>query len=308
MKNWTNMVLLCVGMAAFLQAKADDSLIETKYSVKPSLLSSTASGDVVPALGYDVEARYDCDPWTGKVSGFAKAWSQGTIATRGAANAEALFAELQIGAAWQMTEDSIVPPPPGPGEQATLQLPTGGRRFGRLELCGKVRFETDQLFENNDVAYGPQIGYFHSNATGMWPLMPSLYVDYLRVNPCMSDYLEDIGADDGGFYRASAVASWDVPIGEILAPKDSLISPLGMIFNARYYSAYDVPSEVKTRGRDESWYGECGIRYEFTDRGMRWLRSVFLTVARGRTPPVTDNATMVFLGIVLGPDKNKIAP
>ena len=303
--NTTAAVLLLSLAAVQLSAAGPEAdAWNAAYNVKPAVLRSTPGDRLALAARYEAKAKYDYAPWRGPTA-FVKGVSEGTVATLSEANSDDLFAELQLGAAFQLMKGPRVPPPPesrDPTAPPATPPATGGYRLGRLELGAKVRLETDQPFENYSLTYGPQLAYFHNNTRGAWPLVPSLCVDYQRVEPLHSRFLRSLGEDEDGFYRLSTVASWDLPLGEALAPRSRYLGPLGAIFNLRDYRAQEVPSAVRQSRRDESRYYEGGLNYEFTDLRCRWLRSAYVTVAHGRKPPVVDNKTMVFVGVVLGWD------
>lgn len=294
--------------AVSVHAKDEPDPWDLSLKVKPSLLHSATDDDYALAGKYRAKATYDWYPWRGPTA-FAQLLSEGTVASDADINSENLFAELNGGVAFQLQQSGTVAPPPDgprdPNAPPTEPPPSGGYRLGRLELSAKVRFETDQSFDNYSVTYGPQVGYFHNNYKGLWVLVPSVYADYQRVEILESSLYQSLGEDEDPFYRFSIVASWDIPIGEKLAPDNRYISPLGAIANVRYYQAFDVPDSIEAGNDDHAWYYELGLNYEFTDLKIRWLRSAYVSVARGRQPPAVENKTMVFVGVVLAWDKSK---
>jgi hypothetical protein len=249
---------------------------------------------------------YDYSPWRGNLTAFAAGQSRGTIATDSHAHSESISAEIDTGLAWQLQQAVQLGEAPPVGERdpnapASTPPAGGGFRFGRIELSAKVGFETDQPLDNYGLTYGPQLGYYHNNEDGLWPFVPSFYLDYQRVDLLDSRYYRDLGlSDDESFYRFSAIASWQLPVGTWLARDNRYISAIGAIANLRYTRSHDVPDAIEGTGQDESWYYEGGLNYAFTNIGAKLLRSVYVTVAHGRLPPAVEDKTMVFVGVVIG--------
>jgi len=309
MKMFTRLsFVVLVTVSSLRCAAADSDSLDYDLKLKPALLYG-GDNDFAAAAKYRAKLRYDLRPWSSRASGFALGKSEGTLATRARIHSENIFAEVHLGGAYQLQTDYTVPPPPPPGTMdpnapPTVPPPTGGFRYGLVELSFKGRFETDQPLENYAATFGPQLGYFHNNTANAWALVPSLFVDYQQVEVLKSRYYDSLGVDEDTFFRLSAVASWDVSIGELLS-EHRYVTPLAAVFNLRYSYAYNVPDAVKDQGKDQAWYWEAGLNYEFTDIGWKWLRNAYVTVARGRQPPVVENETMVFVGLVVGWDKTK---
>lgn len=305
MKTLTSALVLGLASARLLAGDAagdTPSPWKAKFQAKPSLLHGTASDVTAAALRYDTSLRYHYDPWTSKLTGFAEALSQGTVATDARANTENLFAEIRGGLVYDFYEPPTPAAPPPPGERSPLDVPstpTGGYDFGRISLAPNVRFETDQPFENYQLTYGGVLGYGNLKQTGWWALAPSVQAEFQRVEVLYSRYYHQLGVEEDAFYRLGLIASWDWAIGEDLAPNSRFWRPFGLHFDVRFYQSYDLPSGAGIPELRESLYFAGGINYELTGR-LKWIRSVYVTVAHGRLPPATEDETMVYFGVVLG--------
>lgn len=300
--------LLLVASAFVLRATAEDapSPFKYDYSIKPGVLSGSAENDLVPALKYSASAKYDWAPWKGNGTAFAKFRSEGAVATEATANSENLFAELHAGGDFFLGKPApVTAPPPAPGNftpDMVPPTPEGRKDFGFIEGTAKLRFETDQSFENYNVTYGPHIGYVHRNsAKALWPLVPLVQVDFQRVEVLHSEAYEKRGIDEEAFWRYGITAEWNWQAGEQLAQDSRYLRPLGVYGRVSYYQSYDLPKGATRAEFDESTYYAGGLNYAFTKLNLRYLRSAFITVAHGRLPPTIREQTMVFVGVTLGP-------
>lgn len=284
----------------------EPSAFKYDWSVKPGLLHGSHDSEFVPALKYSALMRYDWAPWTGPATAFAKARSEGTVATEASANSENLFAELMFGGdIYFGTPAPDVAPPPPPGDFDPNQVPptpVGRTHYGFLEGAVKTRFETDQSFNNYNLTYGPHIGYVHRNsAVGFWPLVPLVQADFQRVEVLQSESFEKRRIDEDAFWRFGLTAEWNWQVGEQFARNSYYVRPVGVYGRLSYFQSYDMPKGATRAEFDESTYVAGGLNYAFTKINLSYLRSGFVTVAHGRLPPAVREQTMVFIGITLGP-------
>ena len=290
-------MLLATMLAGPVQAAGRDvSPVDTRYHLKPALLHGTNGSRTAAALRYDGSVRYDYAPWSTKWTAFGQALTQGTVATDWRANSENLFAEIRGGAFLDLYE------PPAPGSRTPLAVPAapkGGYDYGRIEVTPNVRFETDQALRNYNLVYGCRLGYGNLKQTRAWALVPSAYAEWQRVDTLYSDAMRRRGVPEEAFYRWGVIGSWDWATGEDLAPGSRIWQPFGTHFDIRYYRSYDLPSGADLPELRDALYYAGGINYELTGK-LAWVRSVYLTVAHGKLPPVTRDDTMVFVGVVLG--------
>jgi hypothetical protein len=298
------LVVLSAGSCPAAEEKTH--LFDSDFNLKPAVLHASKGSDWAAALRWRGRLAYDYSPWRGSLTAFASGQTQGTLATDARAHSEDIWAEINTGLAWQLQRAVKLGTAPPRGERdptapSTGPPPGGGLRLGRLEVGLKVRFETDQPLENYALTYGPQLGYFHNNEQGLWPLVPSFSLDYQRVDLLDSLYYRRLGLnDDDSFFRFSTVASWQLPVGTWLARDNRYVNSLGAVANLRHTLAREVPNAIKLQGKDESWYCEAGLNYAFKNVGAKWLRSAYVTVARGRLPPATENKTVIYVGLVVG--------
>lgn len=298
-------MLLAALLAAPVHAGASDvspSVVDTRYHLKPALLHGTNGSRTAAALRYDGSLRYDYAPWSTKWTAFGQALTQGTLATDWRSNSENLFAEIRGGAFLDLYEPPAVAPPPARGNRdprAVPVTPQGGHDYGRIEVAPNVRFETDQALRNYNLVYGCRLGYGNLKQTRAWALVPSAYAEWQRVDTLYSDVMRRRGIPEEAFYRWGVIGSWDWATGEDLAPNSRIWRPLGAHFDIRYYRSYDLPSGADLPELRDALYYAGGLNYELTGK-LGWVRSVYLTVAHGKLPPVTRDDTMVFVGVVLG--------
>ena len=69
----------------------------------------------------------------------------------------------------------------------------------------------------------------------------------------------------------------------------------------KFKASVRAASVIRGAGFDESLYVAGTLSYELTDLKFSYLRQIFVTVAHGRQPPATKDATTVFVGLVIGP-------
>jgi len=304
-----NTLLLCLSLIpATLAAQsvtntpaAGKDPFSTEWKLKPALLHTTEGNLFNPAVRFDADARYDFVPNLGP-KGFVEGRTAGTIALESRSHSDPTYAELSGGFTWNTFHlVSKAPAYHGPDDLNGSNVPMlDYQTFGRFDAGLKARFETDQRMENYNVAYGAVAGYVMSDKNGWRALVPSVVAAYDRVEILHSELYRKMGVNEDAFYRFSLSASWDYRIGELIS-KNRFVTPLGTGFDVRYYYSHDLPAAIRGAGFDESLYLAGTLSYELTDLKFSYLRQIFVTVAHGRQPPATKDATTVFVGLVIGP-------
>lgn len=296
-----------VGLGFTVSLRAEEKPPGGNWSLKPTILNSEDNEKWAGALRWKGEFSQYYSSWEGNLSAFAAGKTQGTVATDARAHSENMLANIAAGLSWQMGSPQKLVIQPGdndPNASPTDLSPGRGSRESRFELSAKVGFESDQPMENYAYTYGPQIGFYHNNMDYFWPLVPTLTVDYQREVIVSSSYYRSLGLDDdSSSSRFSAVASWDLPIGDWMPGDSLIIRNIGAVVNLHYNFAYGTPSEIERQGRDTSLYYEAGLNYLFNNLHKFWIQSLYFTIAHGRLPQSPDNMTMVFVGLNFGPKK-----
>ena len=276
---------------------------------KPALLGGSGDAEWAAALRWRARLNYDYSPWRGPAVAFANANTKGTLATDARAHSENMSADVGVGGAIQLQRaDQLGTPPPlrerDANARETNAPPSGGFRWGRLELSGRIGVESDQSVQNAALTYGPQIGYFHNNEDGAWPLVPSMYVDLQQVDLLRSDHYRSLNLDDrDSSLRLSLIASWQLPVGTWLSKENRHVQALGAVVNLRYTFAEGTPDAIEERDEDRTMYIEAGLNYDLARLRVPWVRSAYVTVGHGRLPQVAEEQTQVFVGIAIGWDK-----
>lgn len=288
--------------------EAGEHLWSHDLDLRPALIAGSGDTDWAGALRWRGRAGYDHSPWHGPWVAFASATTRGTVATHARAHSENLTADLGLGGAVQIQRAAELgdsPPTERDADAPATDPPAGGGfRWGRIELSARIGVESDQAVRNAALSCGPQIGYFHNNEDGLWPLVPSLFIDFQQVDLLRSEYYESLGLDPkDSSRRLSVIASWQLPLGSWLSAGNRHVRALGAVANLRYTLASGTPDLIEARREDESLYVEAGLNYELSRFQVPWVRNVHVTVGHGRLPQVPDEQTQVFLGVTLGWDK-----
>jgi hypothetical protein len=232
----------------------------------------------------------------GKFDGSFETSLKGTVMRRAADNPENLTAAADGIATWLWEQDLGAPPPAGTNTPSSeIKWPSL-----LLRLHGTARFEGDQAFDNTQVAIGPRVSFASVNNTGWWWIIPSLYLGYHRVEVIKSEQLRQIGEPERSFYRFDAYASWKwKPFAAITeAPA---LTHVGLHADLRYYRAFDMSAGAERASLHNAFYRAFDLSYDLTDRKWKYLREIYVRVARGRLPAATTDSRTISIGIVLVP-------
>lgn len=282
----------------------DRDELETHFEPKPSLLSASSIDDITAALGWEARIRYDYAP-----SKYGGLWiqgeSKGVVATDARANSEGMFASANLGWFHQWE--------PFDSRATTNRTPTG-RAIPRLEyrgigvlldLSGKVKFETDQPFENYNLVYGPEIGFTPLRRKGFYQLIPTVYAAYQRVDVLQSEAYEARGIADDSFWRLDLHAGWDLDIGTWWFSQVHWLRPVSLGFDVDYYRAFELPNGASEAGFDDGLFYAGTFNYSFRAlydgepaKWTDWLPLAYVKAGHGRKPPVVDEQTMLYFGLV----------
>jgi hypothetical protein len=215
---------------------------------------------------------------------------------RAADNPENLNAGVEGVATWLWEQDLGAPPPGAAAASATeMKWPSM-----LLRLHGTVRFESDQDFDNTQLAIGPRVSFASVNNTGWWWIIPSLYLGFHRIEVFESGQLRELGEPERSHYRFEAHSSWKWKPFATLTQQPAL-TRIGLHADLRYYRAYDMPDSVERASLDDSFYRAFDLSYDLTDRNWKHLREVYLRIARGRLPTATSDSRTISIGVVLVP-------
>ena len=137
--------------------------------------------------------------------------------------------------------------------------------------------------------------------------MPSCYVDYQRVEVLHSERYRQLGIAEDAFWRFDASAGWLYPIGSELARDIPWLRPVDLQFDLHYYRSFDLPAGARSANLDEAFYCAGTIGYNLRSINpdhpsafTRYVPYIYVSVGRGRLPPVTQSQTMIYIGIVYG--------
>ncbi len=303
-------IACCCASASLVAVAVAEGPATADWEIKPALLRG--SDNHTPDLGarFEASARYFLVPPTGP-KGYVQGETHGVLALDQHSQSENIVGEVSAG----LTVNTYRPGsgyaayPGAEGmDNAHTQSPTKHDTWGRFDLAAHARFETDQPFENYDIACGSAVTYVRGSSTGWWSLVPAVAAAYDRVAMLHSELYRDLNADEGTFNRWSVAAAWCCRVGSWVSPGNRIISPLGVALDLRRYHSTDLPSAVEDDGQDDANYVAGSITYELTDRGFQYLRNVYVTVARGRLPPATEDETTVYVGLIVGAKKDRSEP
>ena len=299
---------LAMMAACFSAFGSDGDEFKTHLTLKPSLLHASLDKNFAAALKYDAKLNYNL-ALAPRDDLALTLESRGTIATRPHANSENLFAAFLLGYAhdfYDWTASQRVPPQ---GERRGRALPTIQQdSFSALvEVDLKARFETDQLFNNYNFTYGPHIGFTPKHQQGWAYLMPSCDVDYQHVEVLHSERYRQLGIAEDAFWRFDASAGWLYPIGSEWFRDQRWLRPLDVQFDFHYFRSFDLPAGATAANLDEAFYYAGTIGYNLRSINpdhpsafARYVPYIYVSVGRGRLPPVTQSQTMIYIGIVYG--------
>lgn len=284
----------------------DRDELDHDFDLKPSLLSASSLDDLQGAVGYGARIRYEVAPSTH--SGFwVQGESKGLVATDARANSEGLFADAQVGwfRLWEPYTVTVLTNRTSAGSSGR---PVERLEYGLgvlLDLSMKVRFETDQPFDNYNLTYGPQIGFTPLHRDGFRQLIPFFYVDYQRVEVLQSVRFESLGIDEDAYWRLDVAAGWDLDVGSWWFSRTRWLRPVSLGFDLHYYRAFELPDGASEANFDDGLYYAGTLNYNF--RALRegeppkwtdWVPLVYVKVGHGRMPPVIDEQTMIQFGLV----------
>lgn len=286
--------LLMLVLPASFAGAADP--LEFRHSVRPGVL--TAHGDWTAALDYDLGLSTalwsEPERESFRKSLSARIGSKGSLAVDPDLNNHPLTADAGFTVAVNMYRPPKVVLGSKPGEYRTE---AEGFNCGRLSLSLLAGYETDQRFNDRNITGGAELGYVLTENRGFKSFVPSVFVGYDLVYVDRSDLQRKLGVDDDSSGRLRVFASWKLPVGQWLpGPLD----PLNAHFDLRYYLSGGMPGVFRATDRDDAIYEAGGLSYSFS-REPLWgfVNAVFVRVAHGRIPPVTDDATTVTVGLAV---------
>jgi len=277
-----------------------------KPKLKPSLLSASSLDDIQGALGYETGIRYDFAPSLD--TGFwVQGESKGLVATDARANSEGLFAAANLGWFWQH-EPQELRLVTNRTSQGTSGRPSREIVYGfgfLLDLSARTRFETDQLFDNYNLTYGPQIGFTPIHRDRFNQLVPFLYLDFHRVEVLQSESFESLGIDEDAFWRVNVAAGWDIDVGTWWFSNVRPLRPVSLGFDVNYYYAFELPEGASEANFDDGLFYAGTLNYNFRalrtgepPRWTDWFPLAYVKVGHGRLPPVVDEQTTIQVGFV----------
>lgn len=265
------------------------------HEFKPAIIDARDADRRTLGARFEFGVKRDFDATAFAAYGFAT--TKGTLTLESEANPENLVAEIGGGTAWRIggTVPLSLEPPLDPTQPSPP--PATPIRDALINLDLKVGFETDQPFDNTQLAIGPRAGYTHTQNAGLWPLLPSLAVAYQRIHVLDSAFLTQHGIPERDFWRLDLSAAWKWrPFAR--ADANAILSRIGLHADVRYFQAFELPAEAQALNQEEAFYTAGTLSYE--TQTWPWLRQVYLTVAHGRLPPSPREDTTIFLGVVLG--------
>jgi hypothetical protein len=296
-------------MALNFSARASDGdEFKTHLTLKPSLLHASLDKNFTAALKYDAKLNYNL-AIAPRDDLALTLESRGAIATRPSANSENLFAAFLLGYAHDFYDWTASEPVLPAGERRGRALPTIKQdAFSALvDMSFKARFETDQLFNNYNFTYGPQLGFTPKHQQGWTYLLPSCYVDYSRVEILHSERYQQLGIAEDAFWRFDASAGWLYPIGSELFLNCRWLRPLDLQADLHYFRSFELPRGATAANLDEGFYFAGTVGYNLRsinpDKPSKFVRYVpyfYVSIGHGRLPPVTRSQTMIFVGVVYG--------
>lgn len=285
----------CLALVVLLPvaAGADDSL-EFRRSIRPGLL--TAHGDWTVALDYDLGlstllwSQPERESFRKNLS--ARIGTKGSVAVDPDLNSRPLAADAGVTTAVNLYRPPKVVLGERPGEYRTEEA---GFNYGRASLSLLAGYETDQRLDNRNITAGAELGYVLTENRGLKALVPSLFLGYDLVFVDRSEQQRRLGVGDDDSRRLRLFASWKLPVGAWLPGP---LEPLNAHFDLRYYVSDGLPGAIRSADRDDAIYEAGGLSYSFS-REPLWgvVNALFVRVANGRIPPVTDDATTVMIGL-----------
>lgn len=309
-------IALCVAFAGRVAHAENTGQWNT--DLRPNLLYGSEEESVAPALkfslGYENGRPLGLEEKGQLYGGFL---SEGVVATNPDVNAENLFWETfgglkhtfsripSIGTAdgnEPFRPDRPIPINEGEGE-TMLDLPF-------LHVAATARFESDQRFDNYNVAFGSRLGLIHTrqDALSWWVLLPKLQLEYGWVSMLQSRSLESRGIEEDDFWRLGALGDWRWELGRWAAPEDDggWFRGFGLHSRLSYHEAFGLENAAERLGHDRFFRVSGGAHYRFRERqaavGRFRVDLVYLTVGHGSLPPQTQEQTNVEAGLSLGWD------
>lgn len=301
-------ITLATATCAVCARDTDADEFNKHLSLKPSLLHASLDKNFSAALKYDAKLNYNL-ALAPRDDLALTLESKGVVATRPAANSENLFAAFLLGYAHDFYDWTASEPVPVAGQRRGRALPTIQQNpFSALvDISFKTRFETDQLFNNFNLTYGPQIGFTPKHQQGWTYLLPSCYVDYQRVEVLHSERYQSLGIAEDAFWRLDASAGWLYPIGSELFRNHRWLRPLDVQFDFHYYRSFELSAGATSAGLEDGYYYAGTIGYNLRSINpdhpssfARYVPYIYVSVGRGHMPPVAQNQTMIFFGITYG--------
>jgi hypothetical protein len=286
--------LLLILLLSTGPAFADDSL-ELKYRFRPGLLS--ADGDWTLALNYDVKVSkimwYLPRKNAFRKQLMAHVATQGTLAADSDLNTEPLLADAGFTIAINFYRPPIISLGAQPGEYKTEEK---GFNWGRLSFSLLAGYESDQTLDNQNLTVGGEIGYVLTENQGIKALIPSIFVGYDFVFDEHSDLEQDLG-DNDDYRRFRMFASWKIPVGQWLP---EALDALNAHFDLRYYKSDGLPRSYQVADQDEAVYKAGSLSYSFGQQPLLGVvNEVYVRIADGRIPPVTEDNTTLMVGMTV---------
>jgi hypothetical protein len=300
--------------SSLLIANSDGTDSEFNKELKAALLYGDDDSDYSPALQYKLGYKYE-PSWTTALNGHVRARSEGTVATESDANSENLFAEIEVGTNLELTRAATGPSFDANAPDEGIGMDFGDRdvkerqHYGNIDFSGTLRFETDQNFNNYNLAYGPRLGYVHRDGStreqAFWALLPKVQLGYSRVEVLHSEKFDSEGIDEDAFWRLDGVADWTFHVGKWMDPEATQwYNGLKLAAKIQYSKGYNLPDGANEADLDEAFYYSGSVYYRFQDGTdmAKWISAVYLTVGDGRVAPQPEEQTQVFLGVVVNFD------
>ena len=297
-------LLLCVGAILLLWvnglcAETSDKCPgkpEFKAKLKPSLINGEED-NYGGALDMELSVHYSL--WCGtetqyKKKLFSEVELNGILVTDTDLNQRPIRTEVRIAGSINLSRPKIVGRGDREGEIVVTQK---GFYLGRINGGLNIGHETDQEFNNQNYTVGAELTYVFTKHEGWKALIPSFSAAYEEVDSYESDILENIGVEDDHYERFRIEGSWKFLLGDYLPES---FEPLTLHVDARYYKDFGRSDAFEATDLDESKYGAVSLDYTFEEPYFyEMLSGVYLKVSDGRIPPIEENSTQVYAGIIL---------
>lgn len=269
---------------------------EFKTKFKPSLIKGDGD-NYGGALDMELSANYHL--WCGKETQYKKKlFSElelnGILVTDNDLNQRPIRTEARIAGSINLSRPKRVDRGDREGEIVVIQK---GIYLGRINAGLNLGHETDQEFSNQNYTVGAELTYVFTKHENWKALIPSFSAAYEQVDTYKSDILDNIGVGDDNYQRFRIESSWKFLLGDYLPES---FTPLTLHVDVRYYKDFGRSDAVKATDLDESDYFAVSLDYTFEEPYFYdMLSGVYLKVSDGRIPPIEENSTQVYAGIIL---------